>query len=103
MPCGGCGGGDIRVAPRRSVPPTPQRMPLGIQRELRPKSIQRVAVPIKSQVRRKVRSPELIKTAKNRALDTRLCPICGASLSIEITGRTRRKRFRCARCQKTYT
>jgi hypothetical protein len=103
MPCGGCGGGDIRIAPRRSTASIPKRTQISVQRELRPKPIQRVATPPKPQVRKKVRSPELVKMSKNRALDTRLCPICGASLSIEITGKTRRKRFRCTKCQKTYT
>jgi hypothetical protein len=103
MPCGGCGGGDIRIAQKGSIPVVPSRSSVNVQRQLRPKPIQRVASPPKAQKRIKVRSPELIKASKSRASSVRLCPICGASLSIEITGRTRRKRFRCARCRKTYT
>lgn len=106
MPCGGCGGGDIKIAPKRSVPAILKRTPLSVQRELRPRPLSRIApataTVTKPRKRKKMRSPELVKAAKNRAQNTRLCPICGTSLSIEITGRTRRKRFRCNRCRKTY-
>jgi len=102
MPCGGCGGGDIRIA-KRTTPVVLSRPSVSVQRQLRPKPIQRVASPPKAQKRIKIRSPELIKSSKSRANNVRLCPICGTSLSIEITGRTRRKRFRCTRCRKTYT
>ena len=106
MPCGGCGGGDIRVAPRKSMPAAPSRVPVGIQRELRPKSLKRVILSNEASKPTKPdrsKLPKLTRLSRNRALNTRLCPICGASLSIEITGRTRQKRFRCSRCQKTYT
>jgi len=103
MPCGGCGGGDVKIAPKRLTTTIPNRTSPSVQKELRPKPIQRMASPLKPRTQIKVRPLELVKVARSRARDIRLCPVCGASLSIEITGRTRRKRFRCIRCQKTYT
>lgn len=96
MPCGGCGGGDIRPVARKSAPPAPRKAPV----QLRPKPLSRLVPGAKPKKRKRSR---VVGAARARAQDMRLCPICGASLSIEITGKTRRKRFRCNRCHKTYT
>jgi len=103
MPCGGCGGGDIKVPVRRTTPSAPKRTSMSVQREMRPKPLRKIIPVSKPRVNRKlIQSSELARTAKKRAANTRLCPVCGAPLSIEITGKTRRKRFRCNRCCKTY-
>ena len=102
MACGGCGGGNIRIAPRTSTVVIPRPVP--VNRDLQPRPIRRSGVSgVSVDNGIKVRPMSITKSAKIRADDTKLCPSCGAILSIEYKGKTRRKRYRCNQCRTTFS
>ena len=107
MACGGCGGGDVKVTRKANSIPR-KRQPLQIRQTSTTKTVISDKQPNKTTAKTisTAASPKSTKkvlpVAKVRNT-IKLCPLCGAVLSIEYLGQQKRKRGRCNRCKKLYS
>ena len=96
MGCGGCGGINaikvMRTQAREVKSPRPIPAPT-----LRPRSTTKIVV---SSLKPDTTSVTI--KARQRAKDMKLCPLCGATLSIIIAGSGARNRRRCSHCDRVF-